>query len=72
MTGGTIRSPRPPGTASKARRLLHYCDVVVTGVNFGFDDLEPYRGPIDAILSFIGRKEFARRMTYIAGRLGRI
>jgi glutamyl-tRNA synthetase len=27
---------------------------------------------IAAILGFIGRKEFARRMTYVANRLGRI
>ena len=27
---------------------------------------------IAAIISLIGRKEFARRMTYIANRLGRI
>ena len=26
---------------------------------------------IAAIISFIGRKEFARRMTYVAERLGR-
>ena len=83
----------------------------ITGANFGFDDLDPYRGTmsaqelehvledyikmreypmgkvmnslrlaltgaasglgIAAILSFIGRKEFARRMTYVAERLGR-
>ena len=81
-------------------------------MNFGFDDLDPYYGPmtaealepvivdyikkneypmgkvmnslrlaltgsasglgIAAILSFIGRKEFARRMTAVAERLGRI
>ncbi len=84
----------------------------ITGVNFGFDDLDPYYGAIDAptlekvleeyikmreypmgkvmnslrlaltgaasglgiaaIISFIGRKEFARRMTFVANRLGRI
>ncbi len=84
----------------------------ITGVNFGFDDLETYRGPmtqealepavvdyikmreypmgkvmnslrlaltgaasglgIAAILSFIGRREFARRMTAVAEKLGRI
>ena len=84
----------------------------ITGANFGFDDLDPYRGAmtaealdtelvnyinmrgypmgkvmnslrlaltgaasglgIAAILGFIGRKEFARRMTYVAERLGRI
>ena len=84
----------------------------ITGANFGFDDLDPYRGimtadalehtledyikmreypmgkvmnslrlaltgaasglGIAAILSFIGRREFARRMTYVAERLGRI
>ena len=84
----------------------------VTGVNFGFDDLEPYRGTMEpaaleealvgyikmreypmgkvmnslrlaitgaasglgiaAILSFIGRREFARRMSSAAERLGRI
>ena len=92
-----------------------YCFEVcqyITGVNFGFDDLDPYYGPmtaealepviveyikkneypmgkvmnslrlaltgsasglsIAAILSFIGRKEFARRMTAVAERLGRI
>jgi len=83
----------------------------ITGVNFGFDDLEPYQGPmttealepavvdyirmreypmgkvmnslrlaltgsasglgIAAILSFIGRREFARRMTTAAKTLGR-
>ena len=92
-----------------------YCFEVcqhITGREFGFDDLEVYRGPLDvealeqelesyikqreypmgkvmnslrlaltgsasglgiaAIISLIGRKEFARRMTYIAERLGRI
>ena len=92
-----------------------YCFEVcqyITGANFGFDDLDPYRGPmtqealetaivdyikmreypmgkvmnslrlaltgaasglgIAAILSFIGRREFARRMTSVAERLGRI
>ena len=84
----------------------------ISGANFGFDDLDPYRGGmqaedlehaledyikmreypmgkvmnslrlaltgaasglgIAAILSFIGRKEFARRMTFVANRLGRI
>jgi glutamyl-tRNA synthetase len=84
----------------------------ITGVNFGFDDLDGYRGPmtqealepavvdyikmreypmgkvmnslrlaltgaasglgIAAILSFIGRREFARRMTNVAEKLGRI
>ncbi len=84
----------------------------ITGAEFGFDDLDVYRGPIDAatlekvledyikmreypmgkvmnslrlaltgaasglgiaaVLSFIGRKEFARRMTFAATRLGRI
>ena len=84
----------------------------ITGANFGFDDLDPYRGTMElpaletaleeyikmreypmgkvmnslrlaltgaasglgiaAILSFIGRREFARRMTYVAERLGRI
>ena len=84
----------------------------ISGVNFGFDDLDVYRGAsssealekaledyikmreypmgkvmnslrlaltgaasglgIAAILSFIGRKEFARRMTFVAERLGRI
>ena len=92
-----------------------YCFEVcqwVSGANFGFDDLEPYRGSMEtaaletaleeyikmreypmgkvmnalrlaltgaasglgiaAILSFIGRKEFARRMGFAAERLGRI
>ena len=92
-----------------------YCFEVcqyITGVNFGFDDLEMYRGPmmqepletaivdyiktreypmgkvmnslrlaltgsasglgIAAILSFIGRNEFARRMSTAAEKLGRI
>ena len=92
-----------------------YCFEVcqyITGVNFGFDDLEPYSGALDqssletaieeyikmreypmgkvmnslrlaltgaasglgiaAIISFIGLKEFARRMTFAAERLGRI
>ncbi len=84
----------------------------ITGREFGFDDLDVYRGPLDqpvlekeledyikmreypmgkvmnslrlaltgsasglgiaAIISLIGRKEFARRMTYAANRLGRI
>ncbi len=84
----------------------------ITGVNFGFDDLLPYQGPmtqealetavtdyirmreypmgkvmnslrlaltgaasglgIAAILSFIGRREFARRMSAVASALGRI
>ena len=84
----------------------------ISGAEFGFDDLDVYRGPIDAptlekvledyikmreypmgkvmnslrlaltgaasglgiaaILSFIGRREFARRMGYVAERLGRI
>ncbi len=91
-----------------------YCfDVTqyITGANFGFDDLDVYRGSMDAptlekvleeyikkeefpmgkvmnslrlaltgaasglgiaaILSFIGRKEFARRMSFVAERLGR-
>ena len=83
----------------------------ISGANFGFDDLDPYRGTmqvedlehaledyikmreypmgkvmnslrlaltgaasglgIAAILGFIGRKEFARRMTFVAERLGR-
>ena len=83
----------------------------ITGAEFGFDDLDMYRGVmtaealetvleeyikkneypmgkvmnslrlaltgaasglgIAAILSFIGRKEFARRMSYVAERLGR-
>ena len=92
-----------------------YCFEVcqhITGREFGFDDLEVYRGTLEvpalekeledyikmreypmgkvmnslrlaltgsasglgiaAIISLIGRKEFARRMTYIANRLGRI
>ena len=92
-----------------------YCFEVcqhITGRNFGFDDLDVYRGSmqapeleqeiesyikmrgypmgkvmnslrlaltgsasglgIAAIISLIGRREFARRMTYIANRLGRI
>ena len=92
-----------------------YCFEVcqhITGREFGFDDLEVYRGTmqapaleqeiesyiksreypmgkvmnslrlaltgsasglgIAAIISLIGRREFARRMTYIANRLGRI
>ena len=92
-----------------------YCFEVcqhITGRNFGFDDLEIYRGSLEvpalekeledyikmreypmgkvmnslrlaltgsasglgiaAIISLIGRQEFARRMTYIANRLGRI
>ena len=92
-----------------------YCFEVcqhITGRNFGFDDLDVYRGSmqapeleqeiesyikmrgypmgkvmnslrlaltgsasglgIAAIISLIGRREFARRMTYIAERLGRI
>ena len=92
-----------------------YCFEVcqhITGREFGFDDLEVYRGTmqapaleqeiesyiksreypmgkvmnslrlaltgsasglgIAAIISLIGRQEFARRMTYIAERLGRI
>jgi glutamyl-tRNA synthetase len=92
-----------------------YCFEVcqyITGVNFGFDDLVPWQGPmmqealetaivdyikmreypmgkvmnslrlaltgaasglgIAAILSFIGRREFARRMTAVAENLGRI
>ncbi len=84
----------------------------ISGANFGFDDLDPYRGSmtaealehaledyiklreypmgkvmnslrlaltgaasglgIAAILSFIGRREFSRRMTFVANRLGRI
>ena len=84
----------------------------ISGAEFGFDDLDVYRGAMDAetlehvledyikmreypmgkvmnslrlaltgaasglgiaaILSFIGRREFARRMTYVAERLGRI
>ena len=84
----------------------------VTGVNFGFDDLEPYDGPFDTesletamvdyirmreypmgkvmnslrlaltgsasglgialIISIIGKREFAGRMTAAAERLGRI
>ena len=84
----------------------------ITGREFGFDDLEVYRGSLEqpvlekeledyiklreypmgkvmnslrlaltgsasglgiaAILSLIGRKEFARRMTYAAERLGRM
>ena len=83
----------------------------ITGAEFGFDDLDVWRGPmtpeaietamvdyikmreypmgkvmnslrlaltgaasglgIAAIISFIGRKEFARRMTYVAETLGR-
>ena len=92
-----------------------YCFEVcqhITGREFGFDDLEVYRGTLEvpelekeledyikmreypmgkvmnslrlaltgsasglgiaAIISLIGRKEFARRMTFIANRLGRI
>jgi glutamyl-tRNA synthetase len=92
-----------------------YCFEVcqhITGRNFGFDDLDVYRGSLEvpalekeieeyikmrgypmgkvmnslrlaltgsasglgiaAIISLIGRKEFARRMTFIANRLGRI
>ena len=92
-----------------------YCFEVcqhITGREFGFDDLDVYRGPLDvpalekeledyikmreypmgkvmnslrlaltgsasglgiaAIISLIGRKEFARRMTFAANRLGRI
>ena len=84
----------------------------ISGAAFGFDDLDPYRGSMEAaaletaleayikmreypmgkvmnalrlaltgaasglgiaaILSFIGRKEFARRMGFAAERLGRI
>ncbi len=84
----------------------------ISGAEFGFDDLDVYRGAmtaealehvledyikmreypmgkvmnslrlaltgaasglgIAAILGFIGRREFARRMTYVAERLGRI
>ena len=84
----------------------------ISGANFGFDDLNVYRGAmtsealetaieeyikmreypmgkvmnslrlaltgaasglgIAAILGFIGRKEFARRMTFVAEKLGRI
>ena len=84
----------------------------ITGSEFGFDDLDVYRGSLEvpalekeledyikmreypmgkvmnslrlaltgsasglgiaAIISLIGRKEFARRMTYIANKLGRI
>ena len=84
----------------------------ISGAEFGFDDLDVYRGTMDAealehvledyikmreypmgkvmnslrlaltgaasglgiaaILGFIGRREFARRMTYVAERLGRI
>ena len=84
----------------------------ISGAEFGFDDLDVYRGPMDAvtlekvledyikmreypmgkvmnslrlaltgaasglgiaaILSFIGRREFARRMGFVAERLGRI
>ena len=84
----------------------------ITGREFGFDDLEVYRGSLEqpvlekeledyikmreypmgkvmnslrlaltgsasglgiaAIISLIGRKEFARRMTFVANRLGRI
>ncbi|MBQ3439862.1 MAG: glutamate--tRNA ligase [Bacteroidales bacterium] len=92
-----------------------YCFEVcqhITGREFGFDDLDVYRGTLEvpaleqelesyikmreypmgkvmnslrlaltgsasglgiaAIISLIGRKEFARRMTFIAERLGRI
>ena len=92
-----------------------YCFEVcqhITGREFGFDDLEVYRGTLEvpalekeieeyikmrgypmgkvmnslrlaltgsasglgiaAIISLIGRKEFARRMTYAANKLGRI
>ena len=92
-----------------------YCFEVcqyITGANFGFDDLDPYRGTMEsgpleealvdyikmreypmgkvmnsirlaltgsasglgiaAILSFIGRREFARRMGTAAEKLGRI
>jgi glutamyl-tRNA synthetase len=92
-----------------------YCFEVcqhITGREFGFDDLEVYRGTLEvpalekeieeyikmrgypmgkvmnslrlaltgsasglgiaAIISLIGRKEFARRMTYVANKLGRI
>ena len=92
-----------------------YCFEVcqyISGAAFGFDDLDPYRGSMEAaaletaleeyikmreypmgkvmnalrlaltgaasglgiaaILSFIGRKEFARRMGFAAERLGRI
>ena len=92
-----------------------YCFEVcqhITGREFGFDDLDVYRGTLEvsalekeledyikmrgypmgkvmnsirlaltgsasglgiaAIISLIGRKEFARRMTYIANTLGRI
>jgi glutamyl-tRNA synthetase len=92
-----------------------YCFEVcqhITGREFGFDDLEVYRGTLEvpalekeledyikmreypmgkvmnslrlaltgsasglgiaAIISLVGRKEFARRMTFIANRLGRI
>ena len=92
-----------------------YCFEVcqyISGAAFGFDDLDPYRGSMEAaaletaleeyikmreypmgkvmnalrlaltgaasglgiaaILSFIGRKEFARRMSFAAERLGRI
>ena len=92
-----------------------YCFEVcqwISGANFGFDDLDCYRGTMElpvlekaleeyikmreypmgkvmnslrlaltgaasglgiaAILSFIGRREFARRMTYVAQRLGRL
>ena len=92
-----------------------YCFEVcqhITGREFGFDDLDVYRGTLEvpalekeleeyikmrgypmgkvmnslrlaltgsasglgiaAIISLIGRKEFARRMTFVANRLGRI
>ena len=92
-----------------------YCFEVcqyISGANFGFDDLDSWRGSMEAaaletaleeyikmreypmgkvmnalrlaltgaasglgiaaILSFIGRREFARRMSYAAERLGRI
>ena len=92
-----------------------YCFEVcqwLTGVNFGFDDLDPYRGTLQqpeleaaleayikmreypmgkvmnslrlaltgaasglgiaAIIARIGRREFARRMSFAAKRLGRI
>ena len=84
----------------------------ISGAEFGFDDLDVYRGSMEAapletalvdyikmreypmgkvmnslrlaltgsasglgiaaIISFIGRREFARRMTYVAEKLGRI
>ena len=112
----TLTAPFLAKDVDKFWKAEHYenCFEVcqyISGAEFGFDDLDVYRGSteqsalevaieeyikmreypmgkvmnslrlaltgaasglgIAAIISFIGRREFARRMTYVASRLGR-